>query len=165
MALTSDILATYRSPGRVIRRQLAAGIGEDRALMYVMLACGLIFVGQWPRLSREAHLDPEVPLNALMGAAQMGWLFIAPLVFYLIASVSHLVLRAIGGRGSWFSNRLALFWSLLASVPLWLVFGVVNGFNPGSAAVQAVGAIALAAFLALWALCLRAAEFPESAPQ
>ena len=50
-------------------------------------------------------------------------------------------------------------------MPLWLAHGVVNGFAHGSAAVQVVGALALAAFLALWALCLRAAEFSQSAPQ
>ena len=165
MPVTRDITATYLRPRRVIRRQLASGIGEDRALMYVMLACGLIFVGQWPRLSREAHLDPEVPLNALMGGSLMGWIFIAPLMFYLLAAVSHLLLRPLGGRGNWFSNRLALFWALLASVPLWLIWGVVNGFAHGSVAVQVVGALALAAFLALWGLCLRAAEFPDGAPQ
>ena len=43
-----------------------------------MLACALIFVAQWPRLSRAAFLDPSIELNArlagALGVAAGGWL-------------------------------------------------------------------------------------------
>ena len=162
MALTADIAATYRGPGRVMRRLLDQGAREDRALVYLVLACGLIFVAQWPRLSREAHLNPEVPLQALIGGALMGWLFLAPLALYLIAALSHLVAKALGGQGTWFTARLALFWSLLAAVPLWLLYGLVAGFIGPGPALQLTGLIALAGFLAIWLLSLIEAERPDT---
>ncbi len=33
-------------------------------------------------VAREAHLDDTVPLDALLGGALMGWMFIAPLALY-----------------------------------------------------------------------------------
>ena len=111
----------------VLRRKLAGGAREDRALATLFGACLLIFVAQWPGLSRAAHLEPEIPLDARLGGALMAWLFIAPLAAYVIAAVSHAVARLLGGRGSWFGARLALFWALLAASPLWLLNGLVAG--------------------------------------
>jgi len=162
MALTNDIVASYRTPRRVIRRLLAAGVREDRALFYLMLACGLIFVAQWPRLSRQAALDDSVPLEALLGGALMGWLFVAPLALYLLAGLSRLLARLVGGRGSWYSARLALFWSLLAAAPLWLFNGLVAGLVGPGPALTATGFAALAAFLAIWIASLTETERPET---
>lgn len=160
MALTLDILGTYRSPRAVMRRHLAMGAREDRALFNMVLACGLIFVAQWPRLSRQAWLDDTVPLDALLGGALMGWLFLAPLALYLIAGLSHLLARVVGGRGNWYAARLALFWSLLAASPLWLLNGLVAGFIGPGAAFSLTGLIALAVFLTFWGLSLFEAERP-----
>ena len=95
------------------------GAMSDRSprliLLNLILACGLIFVGQWPRLSRAAYLDDAVPFDALIGGALLGWLFIAPLALYAFAALSHFALRALGGQGSHLTARLALFWSLLAA--------------------------------------------------
>ena len=154
MALTLDIAATYRNPRGVIRRQLAMGQREDRALMYLVLACGLIFVAQWPRLSRQAYLDDAVPLDALIGGALMGWFFIAPLALYGLAALSRVIARVMGGQGTWYSARLALFWALLAAAPLWLLNGLVAGFIGPGAGLQLTSLVALAVFLTFWGLCL-----------
>ena len=127
MPVTADITATYRGPGRVIGRLLDAGQREDRALVILMAFCVLMFIAQMPRLAREAHLN-GTDLNMLMGGALMAWVFIAPLVLYLLAAVSHLVARLVGAKGSWYGARLALFWALLASSPLVLLHGLVAGF-------------------------------------
>lgn len=162
MALTTDILASYRSPRRVLRRQLDGGVREDRALFYLMLGCGLLFVSQWPSLSRQAFLDPSVPLQARIGGALMALMFILPLVLYLLGALSHLVARLFGGQGDWFSARLALFWAMLAAAPLWLFNGLAAGFLTGPI-VQIVGFVALAGFLYIWIGGLIAAEFPREA--
>ena len=73
MLLTREIVATYRGPGAVVSRLLAQGPREDRALMFVMAACGLFFVAQLPALSRRAWLE-GVDLNPLMGGALLAWL-------------------------------------------------------------------------------------------
>jgi hypothetical protein len=57
MSVSRDIVATWRRPRTVMRSLLAQGRREDRALMFLILACGIIFVSQWPVISREAALD------------------------------------------------------------------------------------------------------------
>lgn len=163
MAVTPQILRSWRRPGAVLRGMLAAGQREDRAIMLLMAGCAVIFVAQWPEAARLAELDPEVPLNARLGAALLGWLFVWPILLYGLAALSHLLLRPFGGRGSWYSARLALFWTVLATSPLFLLQGLVKGFigeGPASTAAQTLVAIG---FLAHWALCLREAEFGPKA--
>ncbi|WP_299148001.1 YIP1 family protein [uncultured Tateyamaria sp.] len=149
MALTHNIAATYRGPGRVIRRLLDLGQREDRALAYLMGACALIFVAQLPRLSREAHLTGQ-DLDMLMGATLMAWLFIAPLLFYAIAFLVRGIGRVLGGRGDAYGARLALFWALFASTPLILLHGLVAGFVGPGLETQIVGLIWCCVFLWFW---------------
>ncbi|MHA6261917.1 YIP1 family protein [Arenibacterium sp. CAU 1754] len=157
MPVASDIVATYRGPGRVIDRLLEAGQREDRALAILMAFCALVFVAQMPRLSREAHLTGQ-DLNMLMGSTLMAWIFIAPLLLYGIAALSHLVARIFGGSGTWYGARIALFWSLLASVPIMLLHGLVAGFIGAGPAQQAVGLIWVLVFGWFWLTCLGRAE-------
>lgn len=157
MPVTTDIAATYRGPGRVMQRLLQAGQREDRALAIVMAFCVLMFVAQLPRLSREAHLTGQ-DFQTIAGGALMGWVFIAPLALYVLAAASHLISRAVGGQGTWYGARLALFWSLLASTPLLLLHGLVAGFVGSGPALQMVGLFWVAVFLWFWIACLRKAE-------
>ncbi|MBK5934264.1 hypothetical protein C8N32_10210 [Rhodovulum imhoffii] len=158
MSLTLEVLSTWRNPRAAMRRQLAAGQREDRAIVYLMVACLLVFVSQWPGLARQAYHDPEIPLDARIGGALMAWMFLAPLIFYGLAAVSHLVSRAFGGQGTWYSARLALFWSLLAVSPVWLLHGLVAGFIGAGAALGLVATVLAVAFLAIWLLSLAEAE-------
>lgn len=158
MSLVAEIARSWRNPRAVMRRQLERGVREDRALAYLILACFIIFVAQWPRLSREAHLDPSVPLDARLGGALFGLMFILPLLAYGLAALSHLVARIIGGRGGHFGARLALFWALLASWPLWLFDGLVTGFIGPGPASTASGSLLAVAFLGMWLLSLAEAE-------
>jgi hypothetical protein len=127
--------------------------------MFLMLACGIIFVSQWPAISREAALDSDgAPLQARLAITFFAWLMIWPLALYALGSLTHLIARAFGGRGSYYSARLALFWALLASTPAWLFYGLVAGFIGPGPAEQLVGAGLLLAFLAIWGMCFREAE-------
>ncbi|MDJ0821268.1 MAG: YIP1 family protein [Paracoccaceae bacterium] len=157
MPVTRDIVATYRGPGKVMRRLLDLGPREDRALAFVMGACILIFVSQWPVLSRQAHLL-EQDLNQLLGASLMAWVFVAPLILYLLALATHRLARAVGGQGTGYGARLALFWSLLASSPLILLNGLVGGFIGPGPALQLVGAVWFGVFMWFWIRCLMVAE-------
>lgn len=161
MALTTDIVASYRRPGAVVRRRSAGRPREDRALITLMLACALIFLAQWPRLSREAFLGGE-QIEALLAGAIFGWLFIVPLFMYGLAAVTHLAARLMGGQGTWYGARVALFWALLAASPLWLLWGLVAGFIGAGPALNVTGIAALGAFLAIWLLGLRAVEKGEA---
>lgn len=158
MALVPDILASYRRPGQVMRQHMTHGLREDRALVFVMLTCALMFVAQWPRLSREASLNPEVPLEASMGAALLGWMFIMPLLLYGLAAFIHLIAKLVGGKGSFLSARLALFWSMLVVAPLWLFQGLVAGFVGPGLETTVTGVAILLLFGWIFMVCLREAE-------
>ncbi|WP_050931716.1 hypothetical protein [Aestuariivita boseongensis] len=155
MPVTSDIAATYRGPGRVMRRLMAMGAREDRALAFLMGFCVIAFIAQLPRLARQAHLQGE-DLSMLMAGALMGSVFILPLLLYIIAWATHLIRKLIGRQSSSYGARLALFWSLLASTPLMLLYGLIGGFIGQGPALQLVGLIWVAVFLWFWIATLRA---------
>ncbi|WP_281967741.1 YIP1 family protein [Roseovarius nanhaiticus] len=161
MAVTRDIAATYRGPRAVMRRLLAMGENEGRALAILMAGCVVMFIAQWPRLAREAYLT-EQELNPLLGGALLAWAFIAPLILYAIALLSHWIAKAFRARGTGFGARLALFWALLASSPLVLLHGLVAGFIGPGPGLTAVGAIWLAVFATFWGLGLREAEWGKA---
>ncbi|WP_420013940.1 YIP1 family protein [Tateyamaria sp.] len=149
MAITSNIAATYRGPGRVITRLLCLGQREDRALMYLMSACIIIFIAQLPRLSREAHLTGQ-ELDMLLGGTLMAWVIIAPLLMYIIAFVARGIGMILRGKGSAYGARLALFWALLASSPLILLHGLTAGFIGPGLELQIVGLLWCVIFFWFW---------------
>jgi hypothetical protein len=140
-----------------MKRLLALGPREDRALAILMGGCLLVFISRWPALSRQAHLD-AVELNPLLAGALFGWIFLAPLLLYGLAALSHLIAKAFGGKGSWYGARLALFWSLLAATPLMLLNGLVAGFVGPGPGLTLVGAIWCAVFLWFWITSLLTSE-------
>lgn len=158
MPVTTDIFASYRAPRRVLRRHLAMGDREDRALMFLMVGCLLILVAQLPRLSREAALDDTTDIAELATGEIFVWLIVMPLFFYGLAALSRLVAKIFRGKGTWYRARVALFWSLLASTPLWLLRGLVAGFIGPGATLEAVTVLALGIFAILWFTNLREAE-------
>ncbi len=149
MPVTSDIVATYLRPRKVFHRLLQMGAREDRALAILMAGCAVMFIAQMPRLARQAHLSGE-ELNPLMGATLMAWVFIAPLLLYSLAFLSHLLARAIGGKNSGFGARLALFWTLLAASPVALLYGLVAGFVGPGIQLDIIGLAWCGLFLWLW---------------
>jgi hypothetical protein len=158
VTVTGEILATWRRPRDILRARLAEGPREDRALAVLMGACALMFVAQWPALSRAAALDPSVPLDARIGGALMATIFILPVVLYAVAAASHLLARLLGGKGTHAGARFALFWALLCAAPLSLLNGLVAGLlGPGMQSTL-VGLVVLAAFLWLWLTLLVEAE-------
>lgn len=149
MAATRDIVATYKGPGRVVQQLIGQGVREDRALIFLMIGCLMVFVAQTPRLARQAHLTGE-DLSMLLGATLMAWIFIAPLILYALAMLVHLLARAVGGRQSPFGARLALFWALLASSPLMLLWGLTAGFIGPGAELTGVGILWVGVFVWFW---------------
>ena len=158
MAVSTEMVRAYTGPRAAMRRQLAGGENEGRALVYLMIGCLIFFVAQLPRLSREHFFDPSIPLEARVSAALYGWMFIAPLFFIVLAAVSHIFARLVGGCGTWFSARMALFWSLLVVSPLGLLLGLVSGFIGQGPAQKATSLLLVAAFFYIWGSGLIEAE-------
>ncbi len=149
MAATREIVASYRNPAAVVRRLLGQGTREDRNLIYLMVACLIFFVAQTPRLARQSFID-GTELNMLLGASLMAWLFIAPLILYALAALTHLILKLLRGNPTAYATRLALFWALLASSPIVLLHGLTAGFIGPGIELQVVGLFWLCIFLWFW---------------
>lgn len=151
MSIALDIIRTYSAPREVLRRRIGAIEREDRALAILMGACFLIFIAQWPRLSREAFLDDSVAIDGLMAGALFGWIIIAPLFFYAVALLVHWILVALRRASTGYMSRVALFWALLAAAPMWLLSGLLNGFIGESQTTSLVAVVALGSFVVFWA--------------
>ena len=164
MAVSSDILRTWRRPRQVMRDLLGQGKREDRAIAYLIISCLLIFVAQWPRLRRTAEgFEPsfwpsEVNFEGMLTYTFYGTVIILPLAMYGLAAVSRLVAMVFGGAGSWYSARLALFWTMLSTAPLLLFYGLLRGLIGPGPQSTVLGAIWLIAFGVIWVQCMREAE-------
>jgi hypothetical protein len=157
MSVTSDILRSYRAPRAVLRNLRIGTRREARLLAYLMIACGLIFVAQWPRLAREAHLNDAVPLEGLLAGALFGWVFIAPLLFYALGGILGFVLRLVVPGTEGFDVRLAVFWALLVASPLVLLHGLAMGVIGTGAGVSLTFVIVVAVFMVVLVAGLRVA--------
>lgn len=155
MSVVADIVTSWTRPRQVVRRHLAAGQREDRALIFLMLGCGMVFLSTIPRVVRMNELGGGVEYGAQIGGAVLAWLFVTPLLLYVVAAVTRVIARLFGGRGTGFTARLSLFWALLAASPLWLIWGLAVGYlGDDVAGVQVLGALVFAVFLYIWSMGL-----------
>ncbi|MCV2869938.1 YIP1 family protein [Defluviimonas sp. WL0002] len=162
MAVTDDIVATYRGPRRVVARLLAGERHEARPLAYLLAALVLFLVARAPAMSRDAFVDPASPLSQRVMAMALALGALLP-VFYGLAALGGLAARAAGGRGDWFGARIALFWALLAIAPLVLLQGLVDAFVGPGPALTATGIVVFVLFMWFWIAGLAQSEFGERA--
>jgi hypothetical protein len=169
-SLAGAIFRGYADPRGSMARQIAAGPSEPRALLYLMLACGLGFVASLPNALRiSGSIEADDPLSAAIAAHLFGYLLLAPLLLYGVAALVHLCARAFGGLGGFPEARMALFWALLLGAPIALglaLVGVVVPITLGAVSLSAIEVMryaGLAFWLWLFAACLAEAErFPRS---
>ncbi|MFL4471098.1 YIP1 family protein [Tateyamaria armeniaca] len=161
MAITRNITATYRGPGRVVARILDGPRREDSVLYFLIAACVVIFIAQTPYQSREAHLDDSVPFQARLYWSAFLWIFLFPLLMYGVAGLVWLVSRVMPRAPSGYEIRVALFWALLASTPIVLLLGLTAGMVGPGPALQAVALLWCAVFLWFWVAGTLAARNTE----
>lgn len=157
MAVTTDILQSWRSPRVVLRRHLQRGISEPFAFSLLAAFLVLVFVSLWPFLSRQSTLQPEVPMLQRLVAAGLAVLASIPL-WYGVAALSRLICKALGGQGSYYGARLSLFAALLAVTPAMLFQGLVAGMIGPGLQLDIVGWLVVLAFLWIWLSMLAEAE-------
>jgi hypothetical protein len=157
MAAVDDIRRSYRAPRAVMREHLARLKSEPRAMTFLLAALIVIFIGQWPRLSRTAF-EADQPMVGLVMATGLSLLAMVP-VFYGIAALTHLIAKLLGGEGSFYRCRLALFWALFAVSPLMLLQGLVAGFIGAGQQANVLGYFVGLVFVLIWGAGLRVAEF------
>lgn len=144
------IVQSWYAPRRVVRS--LTGMSEAGRLVVLIAAMLIFFVAQWPAHARAASLDPSIPLEARLAGAGVAVLFMAPLLAYLLAAVSSLILRLLGRRIRGTDARLALFWALLAISPAVLLSGLLAGFiGDGTGLWIVQGGTAIGFILIWWA--------------
>lgn len=157
MAVTADIVESWRRPRAVLRRHLERGRSEPFAFSLLVLFLILALIARYPAAARVTTLDPAIPVSPQILGTAMGLLATIPFL-YGLAALSHLVARACGGQGSWYGARLALFWGLVAAAPFVLLAGIVAGLIGPGPQLTATGAVTFAAFLFQWIMALTEAE-------
>lgn len=157
MTVTTDLVATWRRPRAILRQHLARGRSEPFAFSLLLVFLILAFVGQWPAAAREAFVAQEPSALPRILARALAVLATIPL-WYALAAISRVVARAMGGQGSWYGARIALFWALATVGPLMLLQGLVSGMIGPGPALSAVTVVVGVLFLLHWATLLHEAE-------
>lgn len=157
MTVTTDLLATWARPRRILRQHLARGPSEPFVLSFLLIFLVLAFVSQWPGAARDAFYAGEPSAWPRILPTAYGLLAAIPFL-YGLAALGHLAARAMGGQGDWYGARLALFWALACIGPLMLLQGLVSGMIGPGPALTLVTLLVGAAFLWLWATLLHEAE-------
>jgi len=146
MPLIQSITQSYRNPQLVFRQMWVAGVVESKSLALVMGASAAGFISALPELARRAHLE-SLDLQQLMGGALLGWIFMAPLMFYCLALVLYWILGLFLKTITAAQMRVIVFWSLVVAVPVLLLHGLVAGFIGPSVQKQIIGVVWIAVVL------------------
>ena len=157
MSVTTDIVQAWRRPKAVMRRHVQRPKSEPFAFSLLVAFLLLAFVSLWPLLSRQSLLQPEVPMLQRLVAAGLALLASIPF-WYLLAALSHWIAKALGGQGSYYTARLALYSALLAVTPGMLLQGLVAGMIGPGLQRDLVAALVALAFAWIWISMLREAE-------
>ncbi|MBM2576619.1 hypothetical protein JQC91_09910 [Jannaschia sp. Os4] len=182
MSVATDIPRAWVRPATVMAEKLARRPDERVAFVYVAVASVLGFASTLPGLQRRARAsDPEfeaaivaeagearimqVPADltqakfeALMSGALMSWLFVVPILLYVVAWASHLLAKLAGGRGTGLGARIALFWAALVAVPGLLLTGLTTGLVGEGPEAAFVAVLTACVFLWVWINSLYVAE-------
>lgn len=143
-----------------MQRQLDKHPGEEKLLVYLVVAILLFFVARIPNLLEAANLQAteDISNTAIFVTNLVSSFFFAPLLFYGLAAVSRIIARFFGGRGSGYSARLALFWALLVISPLALVSTILQLLIPVLWLATALPIVMFLLFAFVWGACLSVAE-------
>ena len=138
MSVVSNLIYTYRSPSKAFEFMYSRPTNEATSLGYLMGACFLTYVAQWPYLARQAHLE-DFNLQTSLAASLLAWLLIAPLLLYCVAILVYFLHRVLGGGKTSGQISVGLFWSFFAATPMMMLFGLVKGFLGSGTAENVVG--------------------------
>lgn len=168
MSVTRDIVGAYRGFGASMRRQLAGNVGEERILAYGVIASLIIFIARAPGLitaskAAAAATEDDVTWVAIFSTNLVVSFFFGLLMLYGIAGLSHVIAKIFGGKGSFYSARLAFFWVLLVISPATLVSTAIRTALPLPWVEILVTTALTALFLYGWIVSLIVAEKPPKA--
>ncbi len=146
--MAQRVLRSWWTPRQVVRG--LSGMPDRVLLIVLMLAMLITLVAQAPGHARAAQLDPSIPLDARIGGAVLGTIFMMPLLAYGVAALVSVLTRVTSWRVGPRDSRLALFWALLAASPATLLAGLVAGMIGPGPELTLTRSIAGAGFLFIW---------------
>lgn len=160
MSTSGEIIRAYRGFGASMKRRLDEHPGEERLLIYLVIAILLFFVARIPNLLEVSAIQAteEVTSTAVFVTNLVSSFFFAPLLFYGVAALSHLIAKAFGGKGTSYDARLALFWTLLVISPLSLISTIVQVTFPADWLSTTLLLSMFLLFTYVWGTCLCVAE-------
>ncbi|MFP5479011.1 MAG: YIP1 family protein [Alphaproteobacteria bacterium] len=162
MSVSTELVSTWTAPRKALRRHLARGRSEPFAFSLLLVFLILAFVGQWPTAAREAHFAGDASAAPRILARAFAVLATIPL-WYGLAALSRVVSGALGGQGTWYGARIALFWALASVGPLMLLQGLVSGMIGQGPALWSVTGLVGLGFLWLWLTMLHESEKGDAA--
>lgn len=143
-----------------MQRRLDEHPGEERLLIFLVVAILLFFVARIPNLLANSTLQAteEISNTAIFVTNLVASFFFAPLLFYGVASVSRIISKLFGGSGDGYSARLALFWALLVVSPVALLSTILQSVFPVLWLATALPVVMFLLFAFVWGACLSVAE-------
>lgn len=160
MSASGEIIRAYKGFGASMKRRLEEQPGEERLLIYLVIAILLFFVARVPNLLKVSAIQAteEISIAAIFVTNLVSSFFFAPLLLYGVAALSHFAAKAFGGVGASYGARLALFWTLLVIAPLSLLTTIAQVAYPAEwfSSTLLVGMFLL--FVYVWGSCLSVAE-------
>ena len=158
MSAIRDVLVGYLRPRMIARKRLAETAGEGQSLGYLISACLLLYAAQIPAMVRDDLMAAsQNPLVGVAAGRLLGIAVFAPLLFYALAGLAGVTLRAVSIRISWMRSRAALFWALLAVAPAALFLGILRGLTDSQVIVLPVSIAVAGLFLLFWICGLKEA--------
>jgi hypothetical protein len=134
-----------------MRAELDRDPSEGRLLFYVMFAGLFRFVGAAMVLAYGplALAMPEDVFRGQIAASFVAIFFLLSLLYYAVAATGGGLARAMGGTGSWYDSRAALFWAALIAAPAILaskLLALILAGMPGPVvgSVEMLGEVAFA---------------------
>ena len=134
-----------------MRTELNRVPSEGRLLFFVMFAGLFRFVGAAMVLAYAplAMTMPDDEFRGRIAAAFVAIFIFLTLLYYALAATGGALARVMGGRGSWYDSRAALFWAALVAAPALLaskLLALVLAGLPGVivGAVEMLGEVAFA---------------------
>lgn len=102
-----------------MRAELDRPPSEGRLLFFVMVANLFRFAGAAMALGFGplAMTIPEDEVTARIAAAFVVNILFLTLLFYAMAATGGALARSMGGTGTWYDCRAALFWAALVAAP------------------------------------------------
>ncbi len=160
MSTSAEIIRAYRGFGASMKRRLEEHPGEERLLMYLVIAILIFFVARVPNLLvlSAAQATDEISSSAIFMTNLAASFFFAPLMLYGVAALSHLLAKLFKGRGTSYGARLALFWALLVISPLALVSTVLQAAFAVDWISSALSIGMFLLFTFVWGTCLSESE-------